>query len=62
VANNSCILLKISAAAFQKLSKEAPELATPFLLAVGRTLTGRIRADNKRFRDYVSISRAATQS
>jgi hypothetical protein len=39
-------LLKISAAAFQRLSKEVPDLATPFLLAMGKTLTARIRAGN----------------
>ena len=45
-ANYSSVLLKISAAAFQRLSKEVPDLATPFLLAMGKTLTARIRAGN----------------
>ena len=60
VVNQSAVLLKISAASFQRMADEAPELATPFLLAMGRTLTGRIRADNKRFRDYVSVTRPST--
>ena len=47
VTNRTSILLKISAAAFQRLSKEAPDLATPFLLAIGKTLTARIRAGNQ---------------
>lgn len=42
-----------------KLVQEAPELATPFLVAVCKTLTARIRADNKRLRDAVNIGRAA---
>ena len=47
ITNRSSILLKMSAAAFQRLSKEAPDLATPFLLAIGKTLTARIRAGNQ---------------
>ncbi|MGV3771977.1 MAG: hypothetical protein ACO1QB_03685 [Verrucomicrobiales bacterium] len=45
------------AASFQSLADIAPELATPFLMAMGRTLTSRIRADNKRFRDSLAVSR-----
>jgi NTE family protein len=44
IANRNSVLLKISAAAFQRLSKESPDLSTPFLLAIGKTLTARIRA------------------
>lgn len=58
VTNMETTMLKISASAFQKLSAEAPELASPFLLAMGRTLTQRIRADNKRYRDSISFARA----
>lgn len=58
VANLETTMLKISAAAFHKLSVEAPDLATPFLLAMGKTLTQRIRADNKRYRDSISFARA----
>jgi CRP-like cAMP-binding protein len=60
VANLESTLLKITASAFQKLSSEAPDLATPFLLAMGKTLTQRIRADNKRYRDSISFARAST--
>jgi hypothetical protein len=56
VANADSILLKISAAAFEALAKAAPELATPFLLAVGQTLSARIRADNKRYGDSVKFT------
>jgi len=57
IANQDSLLLKISASAFQKLINEAPDLATPFLFAIGRTLVARIRADNKRYRDSVNIPR-----
>lgn len=59
VTNKDALLLKISAAAFQKVVNEAPELATPFLLSVCKTLTARIRADNKRFQDSVRFARAS---
>jgi len=59
VANTESLLLKISSEAFDELAKEAPEIATPFLLAIGRTLTARIRADNKRYGDSIKFARAA---
>src|SRR5580765_6079033 len=51
VANKESLVLKITAKAFDELAKAAPELATPFLRAVGQTLSARIRADNKRTGD-----------
>ena len=48
IANVDSTLLRLSAAAFERLAKEAPSLATPFLQATSRTLASRIRADNKR--------------
>lgn len=48
IANMNSTLLKISAINFYRLIREAPALATPFLQATARTLSSRIRADNKR--------------
>jgi hypothetical protein len=48
VANTDATVLKLSASAFQRLTREAPSLSTPFLQATSRTLSSRIRADNKR--------------
>jgi hypothetical protein len=59
VANSDSLVVKISAAAFDELAREAPEIATPFLRAVGRTLSARIRTDNKRYGDAVKFTRAA---
>ena len=59
VANHDSLLLKISSDAFGNLTREAPKLASPFLLAIGRTLTARIRADNKRYKDSISFAGAA---
>lgn len=59
VANTDGVLLKVTVAVFEELAKKEPDLATPFMLAVARTLTARIRADNKRYRDSLSFARAA---
>jgi CRP/FNR family cyclic AMP-dependent transcriptional regulator len=59
VANADSTLIKISAAAFDELGKKAPDLATPFLCAVGKTLSARIRADNKRYADSIKMARGA---
>jgi len=48
IANEDSTLLKISTTAFDRLTLEAPALATVFLQATARTLAARIRADNKR--------------
>ena len=53
IANVDGTVLKISTAAFDRLTQEAPGLATVFLQATARTLAARIRADNKRL-DRVS--------
>ncbi len=58
VANTDSLLVKISAAGFDELAKAAPDLATPLLRAVGRTLSARIRADNKRFSGSVQLGQA----
>jgi CRP/FNR family cyclic AMP-dependent transcriptional regulator len=59
VANSDSLVVKISTAAFERLAEEAPEIATPFLRAVGRTLSARIRSDNKRYGDSVKFARTA---
>jgi hypothetical protein len=48
VVNVDSQLLKISSASFNRLTKEAPALATPFLQETARTLAARIRNDNKK--------------
>jgi hypothetical protein len=58
VANSDAVLLKMSHKAFTTLIHEAPELAAPVLIGIGKTLTSRIRADNKRYRDTIVLARA----
>jgi hypothetical protein len=59
VANAECLVVKISSSAFDQLSKAAPEIATPFLRAIGKTLTARIRAGNKRYGESVRANHTA---
>jgi CRP-like cAMP-binding protein len=58
VANKDSTLLKIGAGAVQKLVQERPELAAPFLWAIGKTLSGRIRVDNKRHQTSFLMAKA----
>jgi Cyclic nucleotide-binding domain/GYF domain 2 len=62
IANLETSLLRITAANFHKLCAQDPDLATPFQLAIGKTLTQRIRADNKRYRDTITFARASGSS
>jgi len=48
VANVDSSVLRLSTSAFERLTREMPSLATPFLQATARTMSARIRADNKR--------------
>ena len=48
LANVNSTLFKITSTSFDRMTREAPALATPFLQATARTLAARIRADNKR--------------
>ena len=59
LANVDSTLLRISSARFDELCAKHPDLATPLLLALGRTLTGRIRNDNKRLGELVTLARAS---
>ncbi len=60
IANEDSVLLRMGVGPFEKMVQEAPELAAPFLCAMGKTLTARIRADNKRFSETVAFSRMAS--
>jgi hypothetical protein len=57
IANKDSILLKLSSEAFERLLREAPALAIPFLLVLTRTLADRIRRATKRFEDSVRFIR-----
>ena len=48
ICNVDSVLLKLTSVAFERMAREVPALATPFLQATARTLSARIRNDNKR--------------
>ena len=59
IANSDSVLLKISSSALKRLFQEAPALAAPFLMALSRTLTARMRALTKRYEDSIHFARTA---
>jgi CRP/FNR family cyclic AMP-dependent transcriptional regulator len=61
VANVDSTLLKITSVAFERLTREAPALATPFLQATARTMSARIRADNSRLIRVMQQYSASTE-
>jgi CRP-like cAMP-binding protein len=59
LANKDSLVLKISGAAIEKIVRESPQAAAPFLLALGKSLVGRTRNLTKRYEDTIHFSRAA---
>jgi CRP-like cAMP-binding protein len=57
MAESSATLLRLSESRFRDMAREAPDLATPFLVAIGRTLTARIRSANKHRSEAVQFAR-----
>jgi hypothetical protein len=47
-------IIKITAAEFERITNDHPDLATPFLHALARTLACHIRSEYKRYRDSLS--------
>jgi CRP-like cAMP-binding protein len=60
VSNVESVLLKISAGGLKRLFQEAPALAAPFLLALSKTITGRVRTLTKRYEDAIHFARVAS--
>ncbi len=58
IASTDSTLLRIPAAEFEKFVYETPDLAAPFLLAITKTLTTRMRAENRRYRDSIAYVHA----
>jgi CRP/FNR family cyclic AMP-dependent transcriptional regulator len=61
VANRDSVLLKISCISFEQLLREAPVLSVPFLLALTRSVVGRVRTLTSRYEDSVRFIRATTR-
>lgn len=59
VANQPSVLIKVSESALRKMFAEAPALAAPFMFALTRVITQRVRVLTKRYEDSIHFSRAA---
>ena len=57
VANQPSVLLKISAASVERLVRENPAVAAPFLHALSRSIVGRMRGLIRKYQDSVHFSR-----
>jgi hypothetical protein len=60
VANEQCLLLKITATAFERMKKEAPDVALPFLFNVSRSVVTRMRVLTRRYNDTLQLSQVFT--
>jgi CRP/FNR family transcriptional regulator, cyclic AMP receptor protein len=61
IANTDATVLKVSKQALTRLMEEAPDVAAPFLFALGKTFAARTRADNRRLKDSVALARGTGQ-
>lgn len=59
VANKDSVLLKISSKAFDRIVREAPALATPFLCALNKTEVARLRQLTAKYEASLNFSRSA---
>jgi Cyclic nucleotide-binding domain len=57
IANQPSVLLKISAPAVERIVRESPALAAPFLYALSRSVVGRFRALTKKYEDSIHFAR-----
>jgi hypothetical protein len=57
-ANEDSLLLRLPAAAFERIVKEAPALAAPFLLAISRTITQRSLELGRKYESSIRSARA----
>ena len=59
IANTDSAILRLSAQAFEKMVRETPELATPVLYALSKSIVGRVRILTKRYEDSIHLARVA---
>jgi hypothetical protein len=60
VVNKDSILLRVPESSFERLVREAPALATPFIYAVSRSIVGRMRVLTRKYEDSIHWSRTAS--
>lgn len=62
ISNQPSVLVKVSAGALTKMFAEAPALAAPFMFALSRVITQRVRVLTKRYEDSIHFSRTAGEA
>jgi hypothetical protein len=55
VANEQSLLLKLSVPAFEKMKKEAPDVALPFIFNISQSVVTRMRRLTKRYMDSLHL-------
>lgn len=58
VTDSPVTLFKVSSVAFKQLCAHRPDIGTPVLLALGRTLTTRIRTDDRHLTELVTLNQS----
>ncbi len=61
VANEHSLLLRLPSAAFEKIVREAPALATPFLLAMSRVIANRSLDMGKKYESSIRSARVLAE-
>ncbi len=61
LANEDSQLLKLPAKAFETIVHEAPALATPFLLAISRSITARLLDLDKKYLHSIRSARTLSE-
>jgi hypothetical protein len=59
-SNMPSLLLRLPAANFEQILREAPALAAPFATGLARMMAARLRALGKRYQDSIRFSRSAS--
>jgi CRP-like cAMP-binding protein len=59
IANQPSVLIKVSEQAMQKMFAEAPALAAPFMFALTRVISQRVRVLTKRYEDTIHFARVS---
>ncbi|SRR6266536_2958561 len=60
IANTDSRLLKVSSAAFEKVMREAPALASSFLYGLSKSIGARVRVLTQKYQDSIHFSRLAS--
>ena len=60
MANEQCVLLRITTANFERMKQEAPDVALPFLYNVSRSVVTRMRVLTRRYNDSIHLTQVLT--